>query len=157
MEHTIPSLLTTVVGSYPVPAWLRVSPTRSYLRDATLVVVRTQELAGIDVVADGELYRYDLNHPETNGMIDYFVGQMSGIDTQLSRADELEFRTQSGMAYRAEPAGVVTGLIGPGTLNPPKASQPLLELARRRTKFTLTSPYMPSKVLLDRHYGDRQA
>ncbi len=157
MDHTSPSILTTVVGSYPVPDWLRVSPTRSHLRDATLVVVRTQELAGIDVVADGELYRYDLNHPETNGMIDYFVDQMSGIDTQLSRTDELEFRSQSGMAYRSEPAGVVIGPIGPGTLNLPKASQPLLELARHRTKFTLTSPYMLSKVLLDRHYGDRRA
>jgi len=154
MEHTSLPILTTVVGSYPVPNWLRVASTRSHLRDATLVVVRTQELAGIDVVADGELYRYDLNHPETNGMIDYFVGQMSGIDTSLSRLDELEFHTQMGMAYRAEPAGVVNGPIGPGTLNLPKASQPLLELARHRTKFTLTSPYMLSKVLLDRHYGD---
>ncbi|OGO28018.1 MAG: hypothetical protein A2Z16_06595 [Chloroflexi bacterium RBG_16_54_18] len=103
------------------------------------------------------MYRYDLNHPETNGMIDYFVGQMSGIETQLSRADELEFRTQSGMAYRAEPAGVVHAPVGPGTLNLPKASASLLELARHRTKFTLTSPYMLSKVLLDRYYGDRQA
>jgi 5-methyltetrahydropteroyltriglutamate--homocysteine methyltransferase len=127
------------------------------LRDATLLVVRTQELAGIDVVADGELYRYDLNRPETNGMIDYFVGQMSGIDTQLSRLDEQEFRSIEGMAYRADPAGAAIGPIGPGTLNLPKASQTLLEVARRRTKFTVTSPYMLSKVLLDRHYGNRQA
>src|SRR4030067_3159934 len=119
MNPAVPSLLTTVVGSYPVPGWLRDSPSRSHLRDATLVVVRTQELAGIDVVADGELYRYDLNHPETNGMIDYFVGQMSGIETQLSRADELEFRTQSGMAYRAQPAGGVHAPVGPGQLNLP--------------------------------------
>lgn len=151
-----PSILTTVVGSYPVPEWLRVHPTKSGLRDATLLVVRTQELAGIDVVADGELYRYDLNHPETNGMIDYFVGQMSGIETELSRADEQEFRAAQGMAYRADPAGVAIGPIGPGALNLPKASQALLEVARRRTKFTVTSPYMLSKVLLDRHHGDRR-
>jgi methionine synthase II (cobalamin-independent) len=64
---------TTVVGSYPVPAWLRVYNTRESLRDAMLVVLKTQELAGIDVVADGELYRWDINHPETNGMIDLCV------------------------------------------------------------------------------------
>lgn len=156
LDPQIP-ILTTVVGSYPVPQWLRIQPTKSHLRDATLVVVRTQELAGIDVVADGELYRYDLNHPETNGMIEYFVGQMSGIDMQVTRADEQEFRKAQGMAYRAEPAGVVCGPIGPGTLNLPKAAQTLLEVARHAKKFTLTSPYMLSKVLLDRYYGDRRA
>jgi len=35
------TILTTVVGSYPQPAWLRVYPTRDSLADATLVVVRT--------------------------------------------------------------------------------------------------------------------
>ncbi len=152
-----PAILTTVVGSYPVPEWLRIRPTKSHLRDATLVVVRTQELAGIDIVADGELYRYDLNHPETNGMIDYFVGQMDGIRTRLTRADVLEFRSDQAMAYRTDPAGVVTGPIGPGTLDLPKASEMLLGVARHRTKFTVTSPYMLAKVLLDRHYPDREA
>ena len=61
---------TTVVGSYPVPLWLRVVSNRESLRDAMLAVIKTQELAGIDVVADGELYRWDINHAETNGMID---------------------------------------------------------------------------------------
>lgn len=154
MENEASPILTTVVGSYPVPAWLPGSPARSSLRDATLVVVRTQELAGIDVVADGELYRYDLNHPETNGMIDYFVGQMSGIRTRLSRQEEQEFHGLAGMAYRSQPAGVVQGSLGPGTLNLPRASQPLLELARHRTKFTVTSPYMLARVLLDRFYQD---
>ncbi|MCZ7567977.1 MAG: hypothetical protein M5U01_05160 [Ardenticatenaceae bacterium] len=152
-----PAILTTVVGSDPVPEWLRACPSKSHLRDATMVVVRTQELAGIDVVADGELYRYDLNHPETNGMIDYFVGQMDSVGTRMSRADVLAFRAAHGMAYRAGPAGVLVGPIGPGTLDLPKASQPLLSLARHRTKFTVTSPYMLSKVLLDRHYKERTA
>jgi 5-methyltetrahydropteroyltriglutamate--homocysteine methyltransferase len=44
---------TTVVGSYPVPTWLRVFSTSESLRDAMLAVIKTQELAGIDVVADG--------------------------------------------------------------------------------------------------------
>ena len=68
---------TTVVGSYPVPMWLRIFSTTESLRDAMMAVLKTQELAGIDLVADGELYRWDINHAETNGMIDYFVRPMS--------------------------------------------------------------------------------
>ena len=75
---------TTVVCRYPVPTWLRVFSTRESLRDAILAVLKTQELAGIYVVAYGELYRWDINHAETNGMIDYFVRPMSGVLTELS-------------------------------------------------------------------------
>lgn len=156
-NHTNPSPRTTVVGSYPVPAWLAAYPTQTHLHDATLVVVRTQELAGIEVVTDGELYRYDINHPETNGMIEYFVGQMDGIRSRITREEAGAFQAQHGMAYRTYPSCVVTGPLGPGTLDLPRASQTLLNLASRTTKFTVTSPYMLSKVLLDRHYGDLQA
>ena len=38
---------TTVVGSYPLPAWLAALPNAVHLRDAVLVVLKTQELAGI--------------------------------------------------------------------------------------------------------------
>jgi len=29
--------------------------------------------AAVDLSIDGELFRFDINYPETNGMIDYFV------------------------------------------------------------------------------------
>ena len=74
-----PGLRTTVVGSYPLPSWLAAAPSTPNLRDAILVAVRTQELAGIDVVSDGELSRFNVNHPETNGMIEYFVRPMQGV------------------------------------------------------------------------------
>ena len=77
------SIQTTVVGSYPVPAWLAAYPSATHLRDAILVVLKTQELAGIDVVADGELSRFDVNHPDTNGMIDYFVRPLGGVRAAL--------------------------------------------------------------------------
>ena len=152
-----PEVQTTVVGSYPTPEWLRAYPSRDHLRDATLVVVRAQELAGIDVVSDGELSRFDVNHPETNGMIDYFVGQLDGVRTRLSAADTAAFSRQEGMAFRAAPAGAVAGPLGPGTLDLPAAARPLRQIAQGRTKYTLTSPYMLAKSLLDRHYGDRHA
>ena len=145
---------TTVVGSYPVPEWLRAYPTGPHLRDAVLVVVRTQELAGIEVVTDGELSRFDVSHPETNGMIEYFVRRMDGVKTTLGLADLRRFAEDERMAYRAQPAGAVIGPIGPGTLNLPEDARPLGELARAKIKFTVTSPYMLAKVLLDQHYGD---
>src|SRR5437867_13384489 len=106
MSHA-PSILTTVVGSYPVPDWLRAYPSRAGLMDAMMVVLKTQELAGIDLVADGELARFDINHPETNGMIDYFIGKMAGIDTQLTRLELERFRSEETTNYRARPAGIV--------------------------------------------------
>lgn len=48
---TQPSIQTTIVGSYPLPAWLVAMSTRTTMRDALLVVLKTQELAGIDVIA----------------------------------------------------------------------------------------------------------
>lgn len=151
------SLQTTVVGSYPLPAWLHAYATEPHLRDAMLVVIRKQELAGIDVVTDGELSRFDVDHPETNGMIDYFVSRLEGVRSRLGLSDREAFRGSDALRYRREPAGVVVGPVGPGVLDLPEAARPLRELARSRIKFTVTSPYMLAKVLLDRHYGDLEA
>jgi 5-methyltetrahydropteroyltriglutamate--homocysteine methyltransferase len=150
-------ILTTVVGSYPLPNWLAAMPSRTALRDAVMVVFKTQELAGIDVVVDGELSRFDVNHPETNGMIEYFVRPMSGINPTLSR-DELDrFRQQPGVGFRTQPAGVVRGKIDEGTLNLPASYEMVKGLTDRPLKFTVTSPYMLAKTLLDSHYPDFRA
>ncbi len=151
-----PSLLTTVVGSYPVPAWLAAYPTTPNLLDALLVVVRTQELAGIDVVSDGELSRFDVNHPETNGMIEHFVRPLGGTSTSFSRSDIETFRAMPGMKFRTQPSAVVHGDLNEGTLDLSSGWQRLKAVASRNTKFTLTSPYMLGKTLLDRHYHDRR-
>lgn len=154
---TPPTIKTTVVGSYPIPSWLAALPSTPTLRDAILVVLKTQELAGIDVIADGELSRFNVNHPETNGMIDYFVAPMAGIETQLSYAELQAFRAQAGMRFRAQPAGVVRGEIGPGLLNLPAAWELVKELTHKPLKFTVTAPYMLAKTLVDQHYGDLRA
>lgn len=44
-----PRILTTVVGSYPVPDWLVAAPSVQALTHATRLVIHTQEQAGIDV------------------------------------------------------------------------------------------------------------
>jgi 5-methyltetrahydropteroyltriglutamate--homocysteine methyltransferase len=152
-----PPIRTTVVGSYPVPDWLAALPSQQALADATRVVFKTQEMAGIDVVADGELYRFDVNHPDTNGMIEYFTRAMSGIRSAVTRADIEEFSRIQGMGFRAEPAGVVEGPVDEGTLNLPRDYRRARSLTDHALKFTLTGPHMLSKTLMDHHYRDRPA
>ncbi|MBV8746549.1 MAG: cobalamin-independent methionine synthase II family protein [Xanthobacteraceae bacterium] len=154
MQQTnAPRIKTTVVGSYPVPDWLVALPSEQALIDATRVVIHIQEQAGIDLVCDGELSRFDVNHPETNGMIEYFVRPLAGIRTAM-RFDELvAYRAQRGMGFRARPPAVVEGTIGPGTLDLPQACARAKRLATRPFKFTLTGPHMLAKTLVDHHYG----
>ncbi|GIW95915.1 MAG: methionine synthase [Pirellulaceae bacterium] len=149
---TSPIPLTTTVGSYPIPDWLAAFPSEQALRDATRVVFATQRDAGIDLPTDGELYRFDINHPDTNGMIDYFVGRMSGIRTRLGRAEREAYAALPGMGFRARPAGVVEGPVGEGHLDLYSDCVRAAELASGPFKFTVTSPYMLAKTLLDSFY-----
>src|SRR3982750_4878661 len=150
-----PPIRTTVVGSYPIPDWLPALPSEQALIDATRVVFATQEMAGVDVVADGELYRFDVNHPDTNGMIEYFTRPMSGIRSAVTRADIGEFSRQQGMGFRAEPAGVVEGPVDEGTLNLPRDYRRARALTRQPLKFTPPGPHMLCKTLIDHHYRGR--
>jgi 5-methyltetrahydropteroyltriglutamate--homocysteine methyltransferase len=150
----VTSILTTVVGSYPVPSWLPHARDREALRDATLAVLKIQENAGIDVISDGELSRFDVQHPETNGMIDYFLAPMSGIDVRPTREDIAEFRRGEIARYRSEPAAILREPIGEGTLNLQRDWESVRGLTRHRLKFTCTGPHMLAKVVVDRHYRD---
>jgi 5-methyltetrahydropteroyltriglutamate--homocysteine methyltransferase len=148
---------TTLVGSYPIPQWLVAHPSEEGLRDATAVILHLQELAGIDLAVDGELYRFNPDHPETNGMIEYFVQPMQGIRSAIGRPDVELFHSQTHMGFRRRPAGVVDGPVGEGTLDLVDAYRRAAELSRGPLKFTLTSPYMLARLLLDTHYRDLRA
>src|SRR5512132_2759344 len=147
-----PRIKTTVVGSYPLPDWLAAAPSEQVLEDAMRVVLNTQEAAGIDLVCDGELYRFDLNHPETNGMIEYFTRPMSGIRSDIAFSEWLDYSKGAAMRFRARPPGVVEGPVGAGTLNLSLACARAKRLAGRPLKFTLTGPHMLAKTLHDLHY-----
>jgi 5-methyltetrahydropteroyltriglutamate--homocysteine methyltransferase len=149
-----PRIKTTVVGSYPVPDWLAANPSEQALVDAMRVVLATQEQAGIDVVCDGELYRFDINHPETNGMIEYFVRPMAGVRREIGFEELIEYRKAGGMQFRARPPGVVDRPLGSGTLDLPSACARAKALATRPLKFTVTGPHMLAKTLLNKHYKD---
>ena len=109
-----PRIKTTVVGSYPVPDWLLALPSEQALIDATRVVIHTQEQAGIDLVCDGEFSRFDVNHPETNGMIEYFVRPMAGMRTAITFDELVAYRSQRGMGFRTRPPAVVESAGGRG-------------------------------------------
>jgi len=77
------ALPTTVVGSHPKPSWLweafgkleRGQMTREEfeerVRDAGKITVKDQELAGVDIIWEGEMRRRD--------MIEYLAGKMEGF------------------------------------------------------------------------------
>ncbi|MBK9167261.1 MAG: cobalamin-independent methionine synthase II family protein [Bryobacterales bacterium] len=152
-----PRILTTTVGSYPVPDWLAALPSEQALSDATRVVFDLQRRAGIDLPVDGELYRFDINHPDTNGMIDYFIRPMGGIRSQLGRSDWEAFNRNAAMGFRRKPAGAVTGPLGEGGLNLLADCERAAALAGGPFKFTVTSPYMLSRTLVDTHYTSFEA
>lgn len=149
-----PRIKTTVVGSYPFPDWLGALPSEQAVIDATRVVIHTQEQAGIDLVCDGELYRFDVNHPETNGMIEYFVKPLAGVRSGVTFDELVVYRAQPATKFRARPPAVVEGPIGPGTLDLPQACARAKLLTDRPFKFTLTGPHMLAKMLYDVHYKD---
>jgi len=153
----MPRIQTTVVGSYPIPNWLVAAPSEQALIDATRVVIDTQEQAGIDVVCDGELYRFDINHPETNGMIEYFVRPMQGVRYNMSFEEVISYRKEEGMRFRTRPPGVVEGALSSGTLDLPLACQRASALATKPFKFTVTGPHMLAKTLINKHYQDTPA
>jgi 5-methyltetrahydropteroyltriglutamate--homocysteine methyltransferase len=82
-------LRTTVVGSYPFPAWLEFAAQhldqfgpddlRELQDDATTVAVSDQLAAGLDVITDGEQTRLDFNLS--------FYGFIEGITGEFTPAE----------------------------------------------------------------------
>ena len=152
-----PSILTTTVGSYSPIDWLAALPSEQAVIDATAVVVGTQRRAGIDLPTDGELYRFDPNHPDTNGMIEYFISRIGGVEMRVGISDGHAFRAKQEMSFRRKPAGVVAEALSEGSLDLFEACTRSGSVAGGPFKFTLTSPFMLARTLLDRHYNDFEA
>ena len=149
-----PRIRTTTVGSYPVPDWLAALPSEQARLDATRVIFDVQRQAGIDLPTDGELYRFDVNHPDTNGMIEYFIRPLAGVSVEVGASAWRRFGMQDSMSFRRKPAGVVVGPIAEGALNLHEDCALAASVAPGPFKFTVTSPYMLARTLLDEHYRD---
>src|SRR5258708_1963222 len=145
---------TTVVGSYPVLPWMVGNPSRLVVRDAVMAVLKTQELAGLDLVTDGELARFDPNHPEANGMVDYFISQHHGIKKVVSPSDFQHHPADPAAGYETLSGATVVSKIGEGTLNLPRDCEFARSLTRSPYKFTCTGPHMLARMLANHHYPD---
>jgi len=146
---------TTIAGSLPKPSWLA-EPNRLWAPwrlsgpdldaarlDATLLAIKEQEDAGIDVVSDGEQSRQHFVH----GFLEF----VDGID--FSRKVEMGIRADR---YKA----MVPTVVGPlRLLGRVHAAEARLARAhtRRTLKFTLPGPMTIVDTIADAHYGDRVA
>ncbi len=152
-----PEIKTTLVGSYPWPDWLRAQPSAEAVDDATRMFVHLQEAAGIDVVCEGEFGRFNPDHPQTNGMIEYFIHPMGGVRPGMTFTETAAFEAQPTMGFRSRPAAVVDGPVTAGMLDLAAACRRGKSLASRPFKFAMTGPHMLAKTVIDAHYGDRVA
>jgi 5-methyltetrahydropteroyltriglutamate--homocysteine methyltransferase len=146
---------STLAGSLPKPAWLAETH-RLWPRwkmdgaelaqaklDATLLWIKAQEDAGLDVVGDGEQSRQHFVHG--------FLEQVEGID--------FEHKVEMGIRndrYKAMVPQVVAPLRLKGRVHAQEARL-LRAHTTRRTKFTLPGPMTIVDTVADSHYGDRVA
>jgi len=143
----------TIAGSLPKPSWLA-EPNKLWPRwrlegddlavaidDATLVAVKLQEDAGIDIVSDGEQSRQHFVHG--------FLVAVDGID--FDKKVEMGIRNDR---YKAMCPTVVGELKLRSRVHAREA-----RLARAHTdkklKFTLPGPMTIVDTIADAHYGDR--
>jgi 5-methyltetrahydropteroyltriglutamate--homocysteine methyltransferase len=144
---------TAIAGSLPKPAWLAETEKlwpqwklagadlAQAKLDATLLWIRTQEEAGLDVIGDGEQSRQHFVHG--------FLEQVDGID--------FEHKVEMGIRadrYKAMVPQVVGPLTLKGRVHAAEARF-LRAHTARRIKFTLPGPMTIVDTVADRFYGDR--
>src|SRR6188508_521328 len=144
---------STVAGSLPKPSWLA-EPNKLWPQwrlqgeelaaaklDATLLAIKWQEDADIDIVCDGEMSRQHFVH----GFLEF----VDGID--FAHKVEMGIR---GDRYKAMVPQVIGELKLKGRVHATEA-----RLARahtqRKLKITLPGPMTIIDTIADRHYGDR--
>jgi 5-methyltetrahydropteroyltriglutamate--homocysteine methyltransferase len=154
---------TSLVGSYPQPEWLidrsrlagrfpprvrarelwRVAP--EYLaeaqHDATLLAIRAQEQAGLDIVTDGEMVRESYSNR--------FATALDGVDID-----------NPGTALdRSGQPNPVPRVVGPIRRRYPVEVDDARRLranTSRTVKITVPGPFTMSQQAQDDHYGSRE-
>ncbi|HTN26661.1 MAG TPA: methionine synthase [Burkholderiales bacterium] len=144
---------TTIAGSLPKPGWLAETnklwpewraqgdDLARAKRDATLLWLKEQEDAGIDIVSDGEQSRQHFVH----GFLEF----VEGID--------FEHKVKMGIRNNRYDA-MVPIVVGPLRLKG-RVHQAEARLARAHTKkklkITMPGPMTIVDTIADRHYGDK--
>jgi len=144
---------TTIAGSLPKPEWLAEpntlwAPWKSKgdelaraKRDATMLAVKLQEDAGIDIVTEGEQARQHFVHG--------FLEKVEGID--FAHKVEMGIRKDR---YKAMVPQVVAPLTLRGRVHADEARVARTHTTRK-LKFTLPGPMTIADTVADRHYGDK--
>ena len=146
---------TSIAGSLPKPAWLAEThklwpqwraegaELQQAKADATLMWIKAQEDAGLDIIGDGEQARQHFVHG--------FLEQVEGIDF----ANKVKMGIRNNR-YDAMVPQVVAPLRLKGRVHAFEA-----QLARahttRRLKFTLPGPMTIVDTVADRYYGEGEA
>jgi len=148
---TLPILPTTMVGSYSMPGWLERLKTDYFARrisrhdldeihDAAVrSAIKDQEMAGLDIVTDGELRR--------DNMIDYFVERLPGI--QIDRSSKKFYYD----FYDSE----VIGKIPMASVGLTEDFRFLLANTERAAKISITGPHSLTKRVRNKHYPTEEA
>jgi 5-methyltetrahydropteroyltriglutamate--homocysteine methyltransferase len=157
-------LVTTVVGSYPQPAWLidrerlgdRLPPrvrARELWRiseplleeaqdDATRLAVRDMERAGVDVITDGEMRRESYSNR--------FATALDGVDLD-----------DPGVALdRTGHENPVPRVVGPIRRRGPVETRDvefLRSITERRIKITVPGPFTMTQQAQNDHYPDERS
>jgi 5-methyltetrahydropteroyltriglutamate--homocysteine methyltransferase len=144
---------TTIAGSLPKPGWLaetnklwpawraQGAELERAKRDATLLWLKEQEDAGLDIVTDGEQSRQHFVH----GFLEY----VEGID--------FEHKVKMGIRnnrYDAMVPVVVAPLRLKGRVHQ-KEAQILRAHSTKKIKITMPGPMTIVDTIADRHYGDK--
>jgi 5-methyltetrahydropteroyltriglutamate--homocysteine methyltransferase len=157
------SILTTVVGSYPQPDWLidrsrlldRLPPrvlaselwrvAAEYLEqaqdDATIVAVHEMELAGVDLVTDGEIRRESYSNR--------FATALDGIDLD----------NPGVFVERIGKENYVPRIVGPiRRMRPVEVRDVALlrSITRRPIKVTIPGPFTMTQQAQDEYYRDER-
>jgi 5-methyltetrahydropteroyltriglutamate--homocysteine methyltransferase len=144
---------TAIAGSLPKPGWLaetqklwpqwkaQGAELQQAKADATLLWIKAQEDAGLDIVGDGEQSRQHFVHG--------FLEKVEGID----------FEHKVEMGIRADRyKAMVPQVVGPLKLKG-RVHEFEAKLARahtkRQLKFTLPGPMTIVDTVADKYYGDR--
>jgi 5-methyltetrahydropteroyltriglutamate--homocysteine methyltransferase len=158
-------LPTTLVGSYPQPDWLidrkrlaEIVPPRARARelwrvpepwletaqdDATIVAIRDQERAGVDIVTDGEMRRESYSNR--------FATALDGLD--IDRPAQIPARTPG----RFQIAPRVVGKIRRRAPVQVRDVEFLRASTDRPIKITVPGPFTMTQQLADEYYRDEAA
>jgi 5-methyltetrahydropteroyltriglutamate--homocysteine methyltransferase len=143
----------TVAGSLPKPSWLA-EPNKLWPQwklsgpelaqaklDATLLMIKLQEDAGVDIVCDGEMSRQHFVH----GFLEF--------------VDGIDFDNKVEMGIRADRyKAMVPQVRGPlklkGRVHEAEARHARAH-TKHKLKITMPGPMTISDTIADRHYGDK--